>query len=145
MLANRSVPTDALLAHIFYEDVSAAAEWLVRAFGFIEHFRYGDPIQGAQLRLARAVVMLGLSRPGRASPAQVGVNTEMLSIFIEDVEAHYHGCLHFGVSIIEPLHTTAYGELQYVAEDPEGHHWLFARHERDIAPSEWGATSAAVK
>jgi len=32
-----------------------------------------------------------------------------------------------------------YGERQFVAEDLEGHRWLFACHVRDVAPSDWGA------
>jgi uncharacterized glyoxalase superfamily protein PhnB len=41
--------------------------------------------------------------------------------------------------IVEELHETPYGERQYGAEDLEGHHWLFAKHIRDVAPAEWGA------
>ena len=45
-----------------------------------------------------------------------------------------------GVKIVEELHETEYGELQYGAEDVEGHHWLFARHAHDVSPDAWGAT-----
>ena len=61
---NRSVPTDILLPHIFYQDVSAAIEWLEHVFGFVEHYRYGAPVSGAQLRAGRA----GLWLPKRAVP-----------------------------------------------------------------------------
>jgi hypothetical protein len=27
-------------------------------------------------------------------------------------------------------------------EDLEGHHWLFARHARDVSPEDWGAKLA---
>lgn len=40
---NRSVPTDVMLAHLNYPDV-AQADWLVRVFGFEEHYRCGDPM-----------------------------------------------------------------------------------------------------
>ena len=39
-----------------------------------------------------------------------------------------------GARIVEDLHETAYGELQYGVEDLEGHHWLFSRHARDVTP-----------
>ena len=40
MIANRSVPTNTILPHIVYQDVTAALAWLTRVFGFTEHYRY---------------------------------------------------------------------------------------------------------
>jgi hypothetical protein len=37
------VPTDAVLPHIVYQSVADTIAWLANAFGFIEHYRYGDP------------------------------------------------------------------------------------------------------
>ena len=51
---NRSVPANAILPHVFYQDVNAAVSWLSAAFGFVEHDRYGEPVQGAQLHLGDA-------------------------------------------------------------------------------------------
>jgi uncharacterized glyoxalase superfamily protein PhnB len=48
-----------------------------------------------------------------------------------------------GAKIVEDLNETMYGERQFVAEDIEGHRWLFARHARDVSPSEWGAKVAS--
>src|SRR5262249_28696572 len=120
--------------------------WLASAFGFVEHYRYGaggGSVEGAQIHLGGAWIMLNRSRPGRASPAQVGALTQSLTVFVEDVDAHFERAKAAGVKIVEALHETAYGERQYGAEDPEGHHWLFSRHARDIAPEEWGAMVAA--
>jgi len=100
MLKNRSVPVDAILPHLVYEDVGGALTWLAKAFGFTEQFRYsepGGPVQGAQMHLGGAGSCLRLR--GRAE----------------------------------------YGERHYGAEDHEGHHWLFAKHVRDVNPEEWGA------
>jgi uncharacterized glyoxalase superfamily protein PhnB len=47
-----------------------------------------------------------------------------------------------GAKIVEELNETMYGERQYGVEDLEGHHWLFARHARDVDPAEWGAKVA---
>ena len=40
--------------------------------------------------------------------------------------------------MVEDLHETVYGELQYAAWDLDGHHWLFSRHARDLSPDQWG-------
>jgi len=140
-MKNRSVPVDTILPHVVYRDVAAAIDWLGRTFGFQEHYRYGAP-DGAQLHLGNAYVMLKGARPGWSTPAQLGQATQTLSIFVEDVDAHYEHTRAAGAKIVEELNETAYGERQYVAEDPEGHRWLFAQHARDVAPEEWGATVA---
>lgn len=139
MIQNRSVPVDAVLPHLFYNDLEQAIDWLSKVFGFVEHYRYGEPVAGAQLRLGKAYVMVSTVRPGRATPATAGHRTQSLTIFVEDVEDHYARTRDAGATIVEELHETIYGELQYGVEDIEGHHWLFSRHARDISPEEWGA------
>lgn len=140
MISNRSVPTDAVLPHINYRDLEQAISWLSRAFGFVEHYRYGNPISGAQMHIGNAWLMLKRARDQRAIPKLLGFGTQSLTVFIEDVETHCGHAKSFGVTILEDLHETVYGELQYGAEDLDGHHWLFSRHARDLSPEQWGAT-----
>ncbi len=143
MTSNRSVPTDTLLPHVVYPDVAAAISWLTRTFGFTEHYRYGEPggpASGAQMFLAKAWIMLMRARPGSATPAQLGYGTQSLTVFLEDLNAHFETARSAGARILEDLHETEYGELQYAAEDLAGHHWLFSRHVRDLSPDRWGAT-----
>jgi len=35
-------------------------------------------------------------------------------------------------------------DRRFTAIDPEGHHWFFATHVRDVAPEEWGAEVTAA-
>jgi uncharacterized glyoxalase superfamily protein PhnB len=144
MPANRSVPTDVLVAHVVYEDVGRAVEWLERVLGLREHYRYGDPSSpsGAQVRAGDAVIMLKAARPGWVSPARAGHATQMLTLFTDDVEAHHARAQAAGATIVEALNETPYGERQYAALDLEGHTWLVAQHVRDVDPAEWGATVA---
>ena len=142
--SNRSVPSNVMVAHIVYGDVAEAVAWLSQAFGFVEHYRYGDPTHpnGAQMRFHDAVVMIAEVRPGRATPADSGVLTQSLTLFTDDVDGHYAKAKAAGAKIVEEPHETAYGEYQYGALDFAGHHWLFARHARDVSPEQWGATLA---
>ncbi len=78
--------------------------------------------------------------PAGKSPADLGSITQSLTVFVEDVDAHYARTKAAGATIVEELNETMYGERQYVALDLEGHHWLFARHARDVSPEEWGAS-----
>lgn len=146
MVRNRSAPTDTVLPHVIYGDVADALTWLAATFGFVEHYRYGEPgepVQGAQMRFGNAWIQLGSSRAGSASPARLGYCTQYLTVFVHDVDAHYDRARAAGAEIVEELNETPYGERQYGVEDLEGHHWLFARHVRDVSPEEWGATVAS--
>ncbi len=141
-MKNRSVPTDIVLPHVVYQDVAAAIEWLTKTFGFRELYRYGDPVSGAQMKLGNAVIMIERSKAGRNTPRQAGCVTQSLTIFVEDVDAHYERSKSAGAKIVEDLHETIYGERQYGVEDLDGHHWLFSQHARDVSPDEWGAQIA---
>jgi uncharacterized glyoxalase superfamily protein PhnB len=90
--------------------------------------------------LGNAWIMINRARPGSATPAQVGAGTQSLTVFVEDVDAHFARAKSAGARILEEPHETCYGEWQYAAEDLDGHHWLFSRHARDVSPEEWGAT-----
>ena len=147
MTENRSVPANTVLPHIYYQNVADAIDWLSKAFGFAEHYRYGGPeaISGAQMHLDNAWIMLKRARTGAASPAKLGCATQSLTVFIRDVDAHFHKAKAAGAKIVEDLNETCYGERQYGAEDLDGHHWLFSQHAQDLSPDEWGAKVSATK
>jgi uncharacterized glyoxalase superfamily protein PhnB len=138
-MKNRSVPTDIVMPHVVYEDVARAIEWLTATFGFEEHYHYGEPAQGAQMRAGRGWLMLTSARPGRTTPGKSGAWTQCLTVFVDDVDVHYENAKAAGAKISEELNEPAYGERQYGAIDLEGHLWLFSRHVKDVDPAEWGA------
>lgn len=142
VISNRSVPTDVVLPHITYQDVEEAIAWLSGAFGFVEHYRYGNPVSGAQMSAGNGWLMLNRAEDQRAIPKLLGFGTQSLTVFIEDIESHFERAKSFGVTILEDLHETVYGERQYAAQDLDGHHWLFSRHARDLGPEQWGAAVA---
>lgn len=61
MIENRSVPAGAVLPHAMYQDLARAVAWLGKFFVFRLHYRYGDPISGAQMYLGKAWIM---TQPG---------------------------------------------------------------------------------
>jgi uncharacterized glyoxalase superfamily protein PhnB len=143
MVKNRSVPADIVLPHIVYQNVSEAVAWLGKAFGFTEQYRYGNTgglIDGAQIRLGNAYIMVTGSHRGGATPAKSGTYSQSLTVFVDDVDAHYRRAKAAGAKIVEELNETCYGERQYGVEDLDGHHWLFSQHAKDVSPADWGAT-----
>lgn len=139
-MKNRSVPAAIMLPHLVYRNLVESCEWLSRVFGFSEYYRHGEPVSGILIYLGDAYVMLTGPREGRSeSPAKLGSGTQMLTIIVADVEAHYIKTKREGGTIWEELHETIYGERQYGTTDLEGHRWLFSQHARDVAPESWGA------
>jgi uncharacterized glyoxalase superfamily protein PhnB len=141
-MRNRSVPVDTVLPHLTSSRLDEAIAWLSATFGFEEYFRYGDPVAAAQMRLGDAWIIVSGSREWSRSPAETGYCTQMLTIFVDEVDGHYTRLKASGAKIVEELHETVYGERQYGVEDPEGHRSLFASHVRDVDPGEWGAVVA---
>lgn len=139
---NRSVPVDSILPHVFYHDVDEAVEWLRRAFGFVEHYRYGNPVSDAQVRAGNAFVMIKRASAETRVPDQLGYGTQNLTVFVDDVEAHCRSAKAAGAQILEEPHETVYGEFQYAARDLAGHLWIFSRHAHDLDPAQWGAEVA---
>jgi uncharacterized glyoxalase superfamily protein PhnB len=136
---NRSVPADTVLPHVSYQSLMEAIAWLTRAFGFQEYYRYGDGPSGGQMWAGKAAIQLKQAGDGQRSPRQLGYGTQSLTVFVDDVDAHYVRAKAAGAKILEEPHETEYGEYQYAAEDLDGHHWLFSRHANDRSPEEWGA------
>src|SRR5712692_5507947 len=99
-MRNRSVPADTVLPHIIYPDITTALAWLTRTFGFTEHYRYGEPVSGAQMYLGNAYIMLRASRPGSATPLQIGQMTQSLTVFVDDVDAHFEKTKSAGAKIV---------------------------------------------
>jgi len=141
-MKNRSVQADIMLSHVAYQHLPEAIAWLAKAFGFQEHYRYGEPVAGAQLMLGNACIMVRQASAGQKSPAQLGFGTQSLTIFVDDVNATFERAKAAGAKVREMPHETEYGEFQCAFEDLDGHHWLFARHARDVSPEEWGAKVA---
>jgi uncharacterized glyoxalase superfamily protein PhnB len=139
-LENRSVPVDTVLPHVVYQNLAEAIAWLTKAFGFQEYYRYGDGPSGGQLRAGKAAIQVRQAESGAKSPAQLGYGTQSLTIFVDDVDAHFARAKAAGAKILEEPHETVYGEYQYAAKDLDGHHWLFSRHAKDRSPEDWGAT-----
>ena len=142
-MKNRSVPVDTVLPHVSYRDLPSAIDWLVKNFSFVEQYHYMDTttntIAGAQMKLANAYVMLHQAKANASTPAELGYNLQSLTIFLDDVDAHSRKVKAAGIRLVEQLHQTVYGELQYAAQDLEGHLWIFSQHAKDLSPDEWGA------
>jgi uncharacterized glyoxalase superfamily protein PhnB len=137
VLANRSVPSSTVIPELAYPDVREAAEWLCRAFGFRERLRIGE--HRAQLVLGDgAMVVTELARAG--SEPWAGETAHAMLVRVEDADRHHDQAAREGARILRPPTDFPYGERQYNAEDPWGHHWTFSQSIADVDPTAWGGT-----
>jgi uncharacterized glyoxalase superfamily protein PhnB len=124
--------------HLFYNDVAAAMDWLVKAFGFAVRLRMKDKEGGVvhgELEVAESLVMLGLASENEAweSPQTFdGRVSQRLYIFIDDVDGHYARAVQAGAKIIREPKDEFWGDRVYECIDPEGHRWKFAQHLFDV-------------
>ena len=134
MIENRSMPRATVMPVLVYKDVDAAVDWLCAAFGFTERWRAGG--HRAQLSYgAGALVVAEPSARGQGGPGAVLVR-------VDDVDAHHDRARDHGARILHPPTDHPYGERQYTAVDPAGHRWTFSQSIADLAPEDWGGTTA---
>lgn len=128
--------------YLYYEDASAAIDWLTRAFGFRERMRMpGDDgrVMHAELELDGGVVMLATPpRQDFKSPQSLGANHSSVYTYVDDVDAHFARARDAGAEILREPETMPYGDRHYGAKDPEGQEWWFGQHVRDVSPDEMG-------
>ncbi len=117
--------------YLYYEDGSAAMEWLMKAFGFEEDMRMTEDdgrLAHGQLKLGDSIVMLGEPGSGYENPNKRGGRaTAGVHVYVDDVDAHFEQAKAAGAKInMEPT-DQPYGDRRYDCEDPEGHDWFFAQ------------------
>lgn len=135
-----------LTCSLFYENASAAIDWLCRAFGFEVQLKVegeNGRIEHSQLTYGEALIMVadrGGPRPEQAlmvSPVSVGgKNTQVLCVVVDDADAHCAQARAAGARIFREPGEDDYGDeypidRTYGAVDPGGHMWYFLQRVRD--------------
>jgi uncharacterized glyoxalase superfamily protein PhnB len=139
MPANPPANMPRVTPYLYYEDVGRALDWLVKAFGFRERMRMPGPggkVMHGEVELADGVVMMGNPGPEYKSPKKLGGATQNVYVYVDDVDRHFAHARGAGAKILAEPKDQFYGDRSYGAEDPEGHHWFFATHIRDVAPED---------
>lgn len=143
MITNRSAPEATVVPILIYDDVKKAIEWLCEAFGFTERLRFvgrDGLVAHAQLAVGAGAIMLGRQGDVFRAPQSDAIS-QYVHVTVEDVDRHFERAKRFA-RIVQQPHNAPFGERQYTAYDLAGHRWTFSQHVADVAPEEWGATSA---
>ena len=120
-----------------YEDVGAALSFLERAFGFREiPTARGVSADGSvghtMLEFGDGVIGIGAQGAhGAISPKVAGTASQYISVYVEDVDAHYQRAVAAGARVASRLHDHASEYRVYEALDLEGHRWRFLQWLRE--------------
>ena len=126
-----------------YEDCGAAADWLVRAFGFeeLERVEEGDKVTHVTLRSGDGLVYLG-HPAGYLNPLRLREQSEAVArmydvpwivdgawLAVDDLDAVTEQARAAGAHILTEPEATSHGR-QCRIEDPEGHRWMLGERPR---------------
>lgn len=118
---------------LYYDDAVAAIEWLCDAFGFRARLVVpgsSGTVAHAELSLGPGVIMVGTARPERGwlSPRSLTGLNQVVSVFVDDPDAHFARAKAAGAVVLQELKDEAFGSRGYVVADLEGHHWYFGTY-----------------
>jgi PhnB protein len=74
---------------------------------------------------------------GLEGPETGGGSSQMLKVYVEDVDGHFRRTRDHGATILSELQDGFWGGRIYRAADPEGHRWEFSAAGRDLAAAAW--------
>ena len=129
---------------IGYEDCGAAADWLVRAFGFeeVERFEEDGDVTHVTLRRNESLVFLG-HPDGYVNPLHLREQCETVArmydvpwivdgvwLAVDDIDAVAERARAAGARILSEPEDTDHGR-QCRIEDPEGHRWMLGERPRE--------------
>ncbi|MGH2399358.1 MAG: VOC family protein [bacterium] len=124
---------------LIYEDIPAAHDFMVKAFGFAPGGVYSD----SEGRPVHAEVYAGdltiwihrvAADHDLASQRSLESASSGLVVHVHDVDAHYEQVRALGVHIESTPQDMDYGQREYGVRDPEGHRWWFATPLEQSAP-----------
>ncbi|MCU1477690.1 MAG: Glyoxalase/bleomycin resistance protein/dioxygenase [Subtercola sp.] len=128
---------------LVYPDVQAATDWIVTAFGFRERLRVGEGHRN-QLTYRDGALIVAEPSNGRQAPVD-DERTHSLTVRVDDARQHCEHARASGAVIESEPADMVFGERQYNAIDPWGHHWTFTESIADKAPEEWGGKTIDLR
>ena len=126
------MPTiDRVIPLLVCEDISAAHDFLVDAFGFtsggVHRDAEGMAVHG-EVRAGDLVMWLHrvLAESKLASPRSLPAASSGLVVLVDDVDAHCEQARAHGAHIESEPTNIPYGQREYGTRDLDGHRWWFA-------------------
>ncbi|MCX6953795.1 MAG: VOC family protein [Verrucomicrobia bacterium] len=126
-----------------------AIAFYVRAFGATEVSRVPGPdgkVINASIRIGDSMLMLNDEFPemGVVGPKAGQGSPVTIHLFVPDVDAAFARAVKAGAKVKMPVTDMFWGDRYGQLEDPFGHSWSMATHQRDLTPREISAAAQAA-
>ena len=130
-----------LTPHLICADAAGAIEFYQRAFGAVETMRLpapGGKLMHAAVRIGDSTLMLVDEMPewGALGPKALKGTPVTMHLFVEDVDAVVARAVAAGATVKMPVADMFWGDRYGVLQDPFGHQWSVATHQRDLSPQQ---------
>jgi PhnB protein len=127
--------------HLVCAGAPAAIDFMVRAFGAVELSRLADDrgrVMNAQLRIGNSMLMVVDEFPEWCSlgPTALKGTPVTIHLFVDDVDAVVARAVAAGATLTMPVADMFWGDRYGVLQDPFGHQWSVATHQRDLTPQQ---------
>ena len=128
--------------HLVCDGAAGAIAFYVKAFGATEVARLPGPdgrLLHAQVRIGDSAVMLVDQNPqwGTLGPKALKGTPVTIHLYVPDADAFVERAVAAGATVVMPLADMFWGDRYGLIEDPYGHRWSVATHQRDVQPEEW--------
>lgn len=135
--------------HLICAGAADAIEFYKKAFDATEEMRLpgtNGRLMHAMIRIEGSAVMLVDEMPewGALGPKALRGSPVTIHIFVADTDAFVARAVAAGAKITMPVADMFWGDRYGKIEDPFGHHWSIATHQRDPSPEEITAALAKL-
>lgn len=127
--------------HLVCDGASDAIEFYRKAFGAVEEGRLAAPdgkLMHAMIRIGDSAIMLNDASPdwGCFGPKSLKGSPVTIHLYVEDVDAVVARAVDAGAKVTMAVEDMFWGDRYGKLEDPFGHSWSVATHQREVTPEE---------
>jgi uncharacterized glyoxalase superfamily protein PhnB len=131
----------AVTPHLVCERAAEAIEFYKKAFGAVEESRLPGPggkVMHAMIRIGGAAIMMVEEAPewGMLGPRALKGSPVTIHLYVSDADAFVDRATKAGAKVTMPLADMFWGDRYGTLEDPFGHRWSVATHQRDVTAAE---------
>ena len=135
--------------HLVCAGAADAIEFYKKAFGATEEARLPGPggkLMHGMIRINGSAVMLVDEMPewGALGPKSLKGSPVTIHLYVEDVDTFVERAVKAGAKVTMPVADMFWGDRYGKLEDPFGHHWSVATHQRDVTPEEMAQAMKAM-
>lgn len=138
-----------LTPHLICAGAAAAIDFYQRAFNASEQFRLPMPdgrLAHACLAIGDSTLMLVDEMPehGALGPKVLKGTSVCLHLYVPDTDAAIAKAVAAGATVTMPAADMFWGDRYGQVEDPFGHRWSLATHQRDLTPEQIAEAMASA-